>query len=76
MFSGRYFGEVRFHLEDVQEIIQLAIRDARQCGMAAMDALHIATASLGGAEIFYTLEPPGKPMYRTSLVRVVHISAA
>jgi hypothetical protein len=43
-------------------------------GLAAMDALHMATAHLAEAEVLYTLERSGKPIHRTSLVRVVSIS--
>ncbi len=75
-FYEDYFAKVRIYVADVEAIVDLATLEAERCGMAAMDALHIAAASLGGADVFYTLERPGKPMYRTSLVRVAHISAA
>ena len=39
-----------------------------------MDALHVATAHLAEAEVFYSLERSQKPIYRTSLVRVVSIA--
>ena len=36
-----------------------------------MDALHLAAAGLAGAEVFYTLERKEKPLFRSSLVKVV-----
>lgn len=38
-----------------------------------MDALHLAAAAVAGSTIFVTLERPGKPMYRSKLVRVRHL---
>jgi hypothetical protein len=37
---------------------------------AAMDALHVAAAFLLRADELITTEKPGKPMYRTTLVKV------
>jgi hypothetical protein len=38
-----------------------------------MDALHVAAAHMGEAEVLYTLEQNTKPMHRTSLVRVAYL---
>ena len=61
-------------VDDVESIVQLAVVEAERCGLAAMDALHVAAAYLGEAEVLYTLERPEKPMFRTSLVRVVAVA--
>lgn len=54
----------------LNRIEELARTEAAQCGMAAMDALHVAAAFLLKADELVTTEKPGKPMYRTTLVKV------
>jgi hypothetical protein len=49
---------------------KIARAEAGRCGLAAMDALHVAAAFLLKADEFITTEKPGKPMYRTDLVKV------
>jgi hypothetical protein len=41
-----------------------------------MDALHIAAAHLQEVDDFVTVEKPGKPFYRTTLVRVLYLGTA
>ncbi len=48
---------------------------ARQYGLSAMDALHVAAASLLGADELVTTERPSKPIYRNRLVEVVYLYA-
>ena len=48
-------------------------KDAARCGLAALDALHIPAAYLGEAEEILTLERETKPLFRTSLVRVIRV---
>ena len=38
-----------------------------------MDSLHLAAAFLSGADEFVTTERPGKPIYRSSLLTIVHL---
>ena len=47
-----------------------AHQEAVRCGLAAMDALHLAAAFLLKADEFFTTEKPVKPIYRTTLVKV------
>lgn len=39
----------------------------------ATDALHLAAAYIGGAEELITTEKRSKPIYRSSLVKVVYL---
>lgn len=48
---------------------------ARQYGLSAMDALHVAAASLLGADELVTTERQSKPIYRDRLVEVVYLYA-
>lgn len=68
-----YFDSVRIWIRDLEETVRIARQESERCGLAAMDALHIAAAFLGEAEVLYTLEGPNKPIHQTSLVRVVSL---
>lgn len=57
----------------MDSILRIALDESQRCGLGAMDALHIAAAHIGEAEVLYTLERSVKPIYRTSLVRVVSV---
>jgi hypothetical protein len=54
----------------LNRIEQIARVEAAQRGMAALDALHVASAFLLRADEFITTEKPSKPIYRTTLVSV------
>ena len=56
-------------------MVNTAREESERCGIAAMDALHVAAAHLAGAAVLYTLERVEKPMHRTSLVRVISVVA-
>ena len=73
-FYRTYFDKkVGILMNDVESIVNIAREESERCGLAAMDALHVATAYLAEAEVLYTLEHKDKPIYRTSLVRVVWV---
>lgn len=55
---------------------QIADREARQHGLSAIDALHIAAAYLLDADELVTTERPGKAIYRTRRVRVLYLYPA
>ena len=46
---------------------------AAESGLAAMDSLHLAAAYLSRADEFITTERPGKPIYRSPLVKIVYL---
>ncbi len=74
-FYRAYFDKVHIFINDVEAIVSVALDQCERCGLAAMDAMHIAAAYLAGAEVLLTLERTEKPIYRTSLVRVECVAA-
>jgi hypothetical protein len=56
-----------------RELGEAADELARQHGLAAVDALHLAAAIRQGAEEFITAEKPGKPMFRVRGITVKSI---
>jgi predicted nucleic acid-binding protein len=74
-FYRTYFDNVLIWINDVESIVRIARNESEQCGLGAMDALHVGAAYLAEAEVLYTLERPEKPIHRTSLVRVVSIES-
>jgi len=50
-----------------------ALALAKQYGLAAMDALHLASAIRQGADEFITSELPGKPMFRVKELKVISL---
>jgi len=70
---NRYFARVFIWIDPIEEIVRIAREEAERCDLKAMDALHIAAAYLGEADVLYTFEKKKKVMQRTSLVRVVSL---
>jgi len=75
-FYRAYFDSVQIWINDVESIVRIARDESEQCGLAAMDALHVSAAYLAEADVLYTLEHSQKPIHRTSLVRVVFLTHA
>ena len=69
LFYERYMASATTY-RGLNRIEKVARTEAARCGLAAMDALHVAAAFLLNADEFVTTEKPGKPMYRTTLVKV------
>ena len=63
------------YCRDWDRLEETADSVARQYGLSAMDALHVAAASLMGADELVTTERPSKPIYRNRLVDVVYLYA-
>jgi predicted nucleic acid-binding protein len=59
---------------DVASVVPQAQSIAAQYGIAAMDALHIASAIAIGAEEFITTEKNTKPMFRVTEIQMISIS--
>lgn len=55
------------------ELGNAAVALAKKYGLAAMDALHLASAIRQGAEEFITSELPGKPMFRVKELKVISL---
>ncbi|MHB8302148.1 MAG: type II toxin-antitoxin system VapC family toxin [Acidobacteriaceae bacterium] len=54
-------------------LLDYALEEACKTGIQGFDAVHIACAVFAGAEEFITSEKTGKPIHRTTLVKVVSI---
>jgi len=68
-FYERYMASATTY-QGLNRIEKVARAEAARCGLAAMDALHMAAAFLLKADEFITTEKPVKPVYRTTLVKV------
>ena len=73
-FYKAFFDAVIRWADILDGIVQEAFREAYSSGLAAMDALHVASAACLGAEELVTTERAEKPIHRTQLVKVVSIS--
>jgi len=71
-FYDEYFNAVSW-FRDLDKIVAAAQVEAAESGLAAMDSLHLAAAYLSRADEFVTTERPGKPIYRSSLVTIMHL---
>jgi len=71
-FYDEYFNAAEW-FRDLDKIEAAARTEAAKSGLAAMDALHLAAAHLSGADEFITTERPEKPIYRSSLLRIVYL---
>ena len=72
------FYETHFRSVKGEEPLSRALGEkawelARQYGLAAVDALHVAAAIRQGANEFITAEKPGKPMFRVRGIAVKSI---
>ena len=68
-FYERYLASAVMY-RGLYRIERIAREEASRCGMAALDALHVAAAFLLKADELITTEKPSKPIYRTALVKV------
>ncbi len=71
-FYDEYFRAAQW-FRNVGAILAAAQKEAEKSGLAAMDALHIAAAALSGADEFVTTERPGKPLYRSTSVKIAYV---
>jgi predicted nucleic acid-binding protein len=72
-FYEAYFSAVSHYVTDLEQIILKGDNEARQSGLGAMDALHVAAAILAGATELITTEKPEKSIHRTKSIRVISI---
>ena len=72
-FLRTYFDKARILINDCDEIVRIAQAEAERHPIKAMDAFHVAAASIAKADVLITLEAQNSEMYRTSLVRVSHL---
>ena len=72
-FYETFFGGVSVWGEPVALVVADALKEAKAQGLAAMDALHVASASVAGAEELVSTEKAGKPIHRARSVSVTSI---
>lgn len=72
-FYETFFDAVSYWTTDVEQVAEDAHQLACTCGLAAMDALHIAAALLLKADELITTEKPTKPMHRVAGIQVISI---
>ena len=72
-FYNQYF-DIALACESLSsELADEALALAKKHGLAAMDALHLASAIRQGADEFITSELPGKPMFRLKELKVTSL---
>ncbi|MBH8561686.1 type II toxin-antitoxin system VapC family toxin [Nostoc sp. CENA67] len=72
-FYETFFSAVTYWASDLQQVVENAYQIAGQYGLAAMDALHVATALQVGASFLVTTEKSTKPMHRITGITVISI---
>ena len=72
-FYNDYFQLVDEWVEDFAAMYGEAMRSGEKHGLAAMDALHIAAASLAQADEFITAERPTSPFSRVQGMKITTI---
>ena len=72
-FYNTFFKAVAHWADSIDTIVREAFREACDSGLAALDALHVASAVSIGAEELVTTERAQKPIHRTRLIKVVSI---
>jgi predicted nucleic acid-binding protein len=74
-FYNDYFNVAAASESFSAELGDEALWLAKKYGLAAMDALHLASAIRQGADEFITSELPGKPMFRVVGIKVISLHA-
>ncbi|NJK92646.1 MAG: type II toxin-antitoxin system VapC family toxin [Blastochloris sp.] len=72
-FYKLYFQTVRGEEPLSPQLAESAMLLSQTHGIAAMDALHLASALRQGVEEFITSEKPGKPLFKVSNIRVISL---
>ena len=72
-FYRTFFETVNDWITPSSELIRMALDIATEYGLAGMDAIHMATASLGNVEEFITGEKPSSPLFRVPTLRVTSL---
>ncbi|MEB3218952.1 MAG: type II toxin-antitoxin system VapC family toxin [Nostocales cyanobacterium 94392] len=75
-FYQTFFDAVSVWATDLNQIIKIADGIAKNYGLAAMDALHIAAAISINADEFVTTEKVTKPMHRVTEIVVASIASS
>ena len=69
----RYFiDKALIWINDLDSILRIGLEEAERWGLKGLDALHLAAASLGEAEVLYTLEGKLSRFIARSSCRLSH----
>jgi len=74
-FYAAFFAAAEL-VEVSQALVSAAFEEARQAGLAAMDALHVAAAKGARVDEFITVERPTKPVFRVAGLTVRTLESA
>ena len=73
-FYAAFFAAAEL-VEVSQALVSAAFEEARQAGLAAMDALHVAAAKRASVDEFITVERPTKPVFRVAGLTVLALES-
>ncbi len=74
LFYETFFEACRLWADDLETIVELAQSLAKKYGLAALDALQVASAISVNADEFVTTEKLTKPLHRVSEIAVISIA--
>ena len=74
-FYFEFFHAVSYWPANTDAVVRHAYEIGVKFGLAALDALHVAAAVSTGAEEIITTEKRGKPLHRTTDIRVRSVQA-
>ena len=66
IFYRSYFDLVRIWVDADRDLLEEAADVASRFGLAALDALHVTSAMIAGADELVTTERPTRPIHRVS----------
>jgi predicted nucleic acid-binding protein len=72
-FYEAFFSTVTHWAANLNDVTEIATREASTHGVEAMDALHVAAAASVGASELITTEKPSRSIHRAQAVKVVTI---
>jgi hypothetical protein len=67
------FFAIATHVALSQGLVDAALREAKECGLNAVDALHVAAAKASRCTEFYTTEGTEKPVFRVTGIKLVSL---
>jgi predicted nucleic acid-binding protein len=73
-FYRAFFDSVEYWARDLEGLVEEAYRVASQYGLSAIDAIHVASAILTGADEMITTERSTKPMHQVKGINVISIA--
>ncbi len=74
LFYETFFEACQLWADDLETIVELAQSLAKKYGLAALDALQVASAISVNADEFVTTEKLTKPLHRVSEIAVISIA--